>query len=124
MDLSGDSGHRGWPGIVPIRPDRFCHGGATASRHTTAASAHRRSIKLGRSRLRNTCGTFNVFVICFRDRIDAVLQAASPPSMLTRKQLDLLRFIQSRMQECGVPPSFDEMKDALDLKSKSGIHRL
>ncbi|GAN47997.1 LexA repressor [Methylobacterium sp. ME121] len=54
----------------------------------------------------------------------AVRQAASPPSMLTRKQLDLLRFIQSRMQECGVPPSFDEMKDALDLKSKSGIHRL
>ena len=44
--------------------------------------------------------------------------------MLTRKQLDLLRFIQNRMQECGVPPSFDEMKDALDLKSKSGIHRL
>jgi repressor LexA len=44
--------------------------------------------------------------------------------MLTRKQLELLRFIQSRMQECGVPPSFDEMKDALDLKSKSGIHRL
>ncbi|MCJ2065979.1 transcriptional repressor LexA [Methylobacterium sp. J-088] len=44
--------------------------------------------------------------------------------MLTRKQLDLLRFIQSRVQECGVPPSFDEMKDALDLKSKSGIHRL
>ena len=47
-----------------------------------------------------------------------------PLSMLTRKQLDLLRFIQLRMQECGVPPSFDEMKDALDLKSKSGIHRL
>ena len=44
--------------------------------------------------------------------------------MLTRKQLDLLRFIQQRMGECGVPPSFDEMKDALDLKSKSGIHRL
>ena len=44
--------------------------------------------------------------------------------MLTRKQLDLLRFIQQRLQECGVPPSFDEMKDALDLKSKSGIHRL
>ena len=44
--------------------------------------------------------------------------------MLTRKQLDLLRFIQQRMQECGVPPSFDEMKDALDLRSKSGIHRL
>ncbi|RVU17140.1 transcriptional repressor LexA [Methylobacterium oryzihabitans] len=44
--------------------------------------------------------------------------------MLTHKQLDLLRFIQQRMRETGVPPSFDEMKDALDLKSKSGIHRL
>ncbi|KQO73247.1 transcriptional repressor LexA [Methylobacterium sp. Leaf88] len=44
--------------------------------------------------------------------------------MLTRKQLDLLQFIQLRMRESGVPPSFDEMKDALDLKSKSGIHRL
>src|SRR6195952_4519633 len=44
--------------------------------------------------------------------------------MLTRKQLDLLQFIQQRMRESGVPPSFDEMKDALDLKSKSGIHRL
>jgi repressor LexA len=44
--------------------------------------------------------------------------------MLTRKQLDLLRFIQQRLRESGVPPSFDEMKDALDLKSKSGIHRL
>ncbi len=44
--------------------------------------------------------------------------------MLTRKQLELLNFIQSRMAEDGVPPSFDEMKDALDLKSKSGIHRL
>ncbi|KQP52577.1 LexA family transcriptional regulator [Methylobacterium sp. Leaf399] len=44
--------------------------------------------------------------------------------MLTRKQLDLLQFIQQRMQESSVPPSFDEMKDALDLKSKSGIHRL
>lgn len=44
--------------------------------------------------------------------------------MLTRKQLELLQFIQQRMRESGVPPSFDEMKDALDLKSKSGIHRL
>ena len=44
--------------------------------------------------------------------------------MLTRKQLDLLRFIDERMRGEGVPPSFDEMKDALDLKSKSGIHRL
>lgn len=44
--------------------------------------------------------------------------------MLTRKQLELLEFIQKRMIKDGVPPSFDEMKDALDLRSKSGIHRL
>ncbi len=44
--------------------------------------------------------------------------------MLTQKQKDLLLFIHDRMQQSGVPPSFDEMKDALDLKSKSGIHRL
>ena len=44
--------------------------------------------------------------------------------MLTRKQLELLEFISKRMSEDGVPPSFDEMKDALDLRSKSGIHRL
>jgi len=44
--------------------------------------------------------------------------------MLTRKQLELLDFIKGRMDRDGVPPSFDEMKDALDLKSKSGIHRL
>ena len=44
--------------------------------------------------------------------------------MLTRKQYELLRFINERLSESGVPPSFDEMKDALDLRSKSGIHRL
>ena len=44
--------------------------------------------------------------------------------MLTAKQRDLLLFIHTRMSESGVPPSFDEMKLALDLKSKSGIHRL
>jgi repressor LexA len=44
--------------------------------------------------------------------------------MLTRKQMELLRFIHERLKEAGVPPSFDEMKDALDLRSKSGIHRL
>ncbi len=44
--------------------------------------------------------------------------------MLTQKQKELLLFIHERMQADGVPPSFDEMKDALDLKSKSGIHRL
>ncbi|GHC11060.1 MULTISPECIES: transcriptional repressor LexA [Gemmobacter] len=44
--------------------------------------------------------------------------------MLTRKQLELLDFIRVRMDRDGVPPSFDEMKEALDLRSKSGIHRL
>ncbi|MEE9455044.1 MAG: transcriptional repressor LexA [Paracoccaceae bacterium] len=44
--------------------------------------------------------------------------------MLTRKQLDLLKFINARLQKEGVPPSFDEMKEALNLRSKSGIHRL
>ncbi len=44
--------------------------------------------------------------------------------MLTRKQLDLLEFIHKSVQRDGVPPSFDEMKEALDLRSKSGIHRL
>ncbi|HUF45654.1 MAG TPA: transcriptional repressor LexA [Aestuariivirgaceae bacterium] len=44
--------------------------------------------------------------------------------MLTRKQYELFMFIHERLKEAGVPPSFDEMKDALDLRSKSGIHRL
>lgn len=44
--------------------------------------------------------------------------------MLTRKQHELLRFIQSSLEESGVSPSFEEMKEALDLKSKSGVHRL
>jgi repressor LexA len=44
--------------------------------------------------------------------------------MLTRKQYELLMFIDERLKESGIPPSFDEMKEALDLRSKSGIHRL
>lgn len=44
--------------------------------------------------------------------------------MLTPKQKELLLYIHERLQESGVPPSFDEMKEALDLRSKSGIHRL
>ncbi|UXX83923.1 transcriptional repressor LexA [Roseovarius pelagicus] len=44
--------------------------------------------------------------------------------MLTKKQLDLLEYINKCVQRDGVPPSFDEMKEALDLRSKSGIHRL
>ncbi|RKF23292.1 transcriptional repressor LexA [Altericroceibacterium spongiae] len=44
--------------------------------------------------------------------------------MLTAKQHELLRFIQHRLDETGISPSFEEMKDALELKSKSGVHRL
>ncbi|MCB1453243.1 MAG: repressor LexA, partial [Rhizobiaceae bacterium] len=44
--------------------------------------------------------------------------------MLTRKQLELLMFINERLKEEGVPPSFEEMKEALNLQSKSGVHRL
>jgi repressor LexA len=44
--------------------------------------------------------------------------------MLTRKQYQLLVFINQCLKDNGVPPSFDEMKEALDLKSKSGVHRL
>src|SRR6201990_92932 len=62
-------------------------------------------------------------MICF----PALVGAGSPEEtnpMLTRKQFELLKFIHERLKESGVPPSFDEMKDALDLRSKSGIHRL
>jgi repressor LexA len=44
--------------------------------------------------------------------------------MLTAKQHELLLFIQRRLEATGISPSFEEMKDALDLKSKSGVHRL
>src|SRR3954462_14529462 len=44
--------------------------------------------------------------------------------MLTAKQRELLMFIQQRLGESGISPSFDEMREALDLKSKSGVHRL
>ena len=44
--------------------------------------------------------------------------------MLTAKQHELLNFIHERLSATGVSPSFDEMREALDLKSKSGVHRL
>src|SRR5881275_2795921 len=44
--------------------------------------------------------------------------------MLTAKQRELLLFIDGRLKEGGISPSFDEMREALDLKSKSGVHRL
>ncbi len=55
---------------------------------------------------------------------DTQLAGKAGVSMLTRKQYELLLLINARIKETGVPPSFDEMKDALDLRSKSGIHRL
>jgi len=65
--------------------------------------------------------------------LDALFEVAYPfrirslaeePPMLTRKQHELLTFIQIRLEESGISPSFEEMKEALDLKSKSGVHRL
>src|SRR6266699_3802062 len=61
-------------------------------------------------------------MICFRPLQSRKLRRNQ--DMLTRKQFELLRFINERLKESGIPPSFDEMKDALDLRSKSGIHRL
>src|SRR4029079_18815441 len=46
------------------------------------------------------------------------------PPMLTAKQRELLLFIDNRLNESGISPSFDEMREALDIKSKSGVHRL
>jgi repressor LexA len=57
-----------------------------------------------------------LFLICF--------DSSAEVPMLTRKQHELLRYIHERLKESGVPPSFDEMKEALNLRSKSGIHRL
>src|SRR5919108_1126449 len=69
-------------------------------------------------------------------RVDARFQGGDSPEarapelekglgiMLTRKQRELLQFIQERLGDTGISPSFDEMKDALGLKSKSGVHRL
>jgi repressor LexA len=62
-------------------------------------------------------------MICFPP-LGRLKTAGGNHAMLTRKQFELLRFIHERLKESGVPPSFDEMKDALDLRSKSGIHRL
>ena len=54
-------------------------------------------------------------MICFR-RHGPPGRTGEPRLMLTRKQYELLRFIHERLKEAGVPPSFDEMKDALDLR--------
>jgi len=60
----------------------------------------------------------------FTARSDSTEGRYEGQAMLTRKQHELLMFIHERIQETGVSPSFDEMKEALDLASKSGIHRL
>ncbi len=66
---------------------------------------------------KNQTRTYVSVVVLFHNFIEE-------PAMLTRKQYDLLVFINDRLVNSGVSPSFDEMKDALGLKSKSGIHRL
>lgn len=63
-----------------------------------------------------------MFMIC--TGLFPSIDSRSEATVLTRKQYELLMFIHQRLKESGVPPSFDEMKDALDLRSKSGIHRL
>lgn len=67
-----------------------------------------------------------MFLICTALIFSRISHAARHKGlmMLTPKQKELLLFIHERLKETGVPPSFDEMKDALDLRSKSGIHRL
>ena len=57
-------------------------------------------------------------------RFGFVLYLGVAPEMLTKKQHELLIFINTHLEAHGISPSFDEMKDALSLKSKSGIHRL
>src|SRR6202011_4082871 len=75
------------------------------------------------------CGTHmerigSVHDLFWRSAIAETRPPGGDLRMLTRKQYELLRFIHERLKESGVPPSFDEMKEALDLRSKSGIHRL
>ncbi len=58
-----------------------------------------------------------MFMICFGRPARVRRSPGETRTMLTRKQAELLRFIHERLKEAGVPPSFDEMKDALDLRS-------
>src|SRR5215470_17336546 len=59
-----------------------------------------------------------------RTDIEHIIVHCLVRAMLTAKQKELLLYIHERIKETGVSPSFDEMKEALDLASKSGIHRL
>ncbi len=103
-----------------------------------AAAAADSSLKLGRFRRPLSvpvlklkgCGTHIEHIVSVHDLFRPLVVGLNSHAventrpMLTRKQFELLRFIHERLKEAGVPPSFDEMKDALDLRSKSGIHRL
>src|ERR1700731_2342598 len=73
--------------------------------------------------LRNAARTYIVRSPFVQYRVALAASKRARP-MLTKKQSELLRFIHERLKETGVPPSFDEMKEALFLRSKSGIHRL
>src|SRR5579863_4658373 len=70
----------------------------------------------------NQSRTTEVFRVCSFDWSPA--WALGEIRMLTKKQHELLIYINQRLAAAGVAPSFDEMKDALNLRSKSGIHRL
>src|SRR5262249_39403888 len=113
-------------------PDSFKSLFILATSTLKAAKAHRRWRKLLRFLWRvhaklNGCGTHIEHIVSVHDLFRRVFWGRpqwGKCKMLTRKQFELLRFIHERLKESGVPPSFDEMKDALDLRSKSGIHRL
>ena len=106
-----DLAKRTWPILLPIRPSRCI---SSATRRFLAFNDLLPGF--------NRCGTqleqivFVLVLFCIRFWEGA--------AMLTRKQHELLMFIHERLKESGIPPSFDEMKEALDLASKSGIHRL
>src|SRR3546814_11727869 len=79
---------------------------------------------LFRSQTRTSMEVFVLFHILWSLPRGGTTHGGSRRSMLTKKQHELLLFIHRHLQKNGVSPSFDEMKDALALKSKSGIHRL
>lgn len=77
-----------------------------------------------RGRLTPFGNNHRTFLVCSIRRVGGAGSPMREASILTKKQHELLTFIQQRIAETGVSPSFDEMKEALDLRSKSGIHRL
>src|SRR3546814_10929583 len=79
---------------------------------------------LFRSQTRTSMEVFVLFHILWSLPRGGTTHGGSRRSMLTKKQHELLLFIHRHLQKNGVSPSFDEMKDALALKSKSGIPRL